>query len=387
MKKILYLHAGAELYGADIVLLELLKNLDKTKFIPYVILPCDGPLVEKLRQNNIWVKVIQYPILRRKYFNPIGLLTYIKDYITFSSKITKIAKSKEIDIIHTNTAAVLEGIYIKRKLKRPLIWHIHEIIVRPKLIHKFLSFLIAKNADEVITVSEAVKMHLKSTGYFKNEIKVIYNGVDNKMFNKDNETDYIRKEFNIPENAIIVGMIGRVNAWKGQNDFLDAMDIVLENNKNVYAMLVGGVFDGEEWRITELKEKIQSMKHKEKVIFDDYRKDSKNIHALYDIFVLPSTNPDPLPTVVLEAMASSTPVLGYRHGGICEMVKEDYNGLLAEPCNFKDLAFKIEKIIGDNNLIEQFGYNSLKRQKDKFSKENYVKNFQLLYSQTNNSNI
>jgi glycosyltransferase involved in cell wall biosynthesis len=269
----------------------------------------------------------------------------------------------------------LEGIYLKKTLKVPQIWHIHEIIVKPRIINKFLSYLVAKNSDEVITVSEAVREHLKSTGYFKKEIKVIYNGVDNKVFKKENETEYIRNQFNIPKGALIVGMIGRVNSWKGQEDFLEAMSIVLQNNKNVYAMLVGGVFQGEEWRIDELKKKLCDMKDSERVIFDTYRDDSKNLHSLYDIFVLPSTNPDPLPTVVLESMASGTPIVSYRHGGVCEMVKDGYNGLLAEVRNTKDLSDKISRLINDSKLRETMGNNSLMRQKEKFSLEAYVNNF------------
>ena len=381
MKKILYLHAGAELYGADIVLLELLKNLDKNKFEPYVVLPCDGPLVNKLRENNIWVEVIQYPILRRKYFNPKGIFNYAKDYLTYSKKINEIVKMKNIDTIHTNTMAVLEGIYIKQKSKLPLVWHIHEIIVNPKFMNKFLSYLVAKNADEIITVSNAVKRHLESTGYFKKEIRVIYNGVDNNVFSPQNHSDYIRNEFNIPKDSKIVGMVGRVNAWKGQKDFLNAMEVVLDKCPNVYAMLVGGVFEGEEWRITELQEIIDNMKNKDRVIFSDYRKDTKNIYALYDIFVLPSTNPDPLPTVVLESMASGKPIVGYKHGGICEMVKHGYNGLLAQVGNSEDLASKISQILSDELLEKNMSKNSLIRQNEMFSLNSYIKNFEIIYEQ------
>lgn len=383
MKKILYLHAGAELYGADIVLLELLKKLDKEKFIPYVILPCYGPLVEKLKENGIKVQVIEYPILRRKYFNPSGILKYIKDYFKYSKILKSICEEENIDIIHTNTAAVLPGIYLKRKLKVKHIWHIHEIIVKPKFMHKILSRLISKYSDKVVVVSNAVKEHLKSTGYFKDEIKVIYNGVDNNIFNKNNDTEYLRKEFNIPQNAIVVGMIGRVNAWKGQNDFLDAMGKVLDKSEDVYAMLVGGVFEGEEWRIDELKNRIDAMKNKDRVIFSDYRKDTPNIHALYDIFVLPSTNPDPLPTVVLESMASSTPIVGYKHGGVCEMVKEGYNGFLVEVLDTNELATKIEILIKSKGERQKFSKNSVERQRKYFSLEAYVFNFSEIYSEDN----
>lgn len=379
MKNILYLHAGAELYGADIVLLELLKNIDKKEFKPYVILPCDGPLVKKFKENNIQVEVISYPILRRKIFTPIGIIKYFKDYIKYSKRIKKIAYERNIDIIHTNTAAVLEGIYIKRKLKIAHVWHIHEIIVKPKIIHKILSFLMAKYADEVVTVSKAVKQHLDSTGYFKNNIRVIYNGVDNNIFTPSNKKEYLKKEFNIPDDSIIVGMIGRVNAWKGQVDFLKAMDIVLKKNSHVYAMMVGGVFEGEEWRKDELEKQIKIMENKDRVIFSDYRSDSKNIHSLYDIFVLPSTNPDPLPTVVLEAMASGTPIVGYRHGGVCEMVKENYNGFLSKVGDIIELAAKIECLVKDQSKRKQFQNNSLNRQKLNFSLGNYISKFDELY--------
>lgn len=379
MKKILYLHAGAELYGADIVLLELLKGINKKKYNPYVILPCDGPLVEKLVENNIQVEVVEYPILRRKYFNFIGIIRYLIDYIKYSRRIAKICKERGFDIVHTNTAAVLEGIYLKRNLNIKQVWHIHEIITKPKAVHKFLSYLISKYSDEVITVSDAVKKHLESTRYFNKEIKVIYNGVDNNIFNKDNEKEYIKNELNIPKEALVVGMIGRVNAWKGQNDFLEAMDIVLENNKNVYAMLVGGVFEGEEWRMQDLKEKISKMKHNNRIILEDYRSDTKNIHALYDIFVLPSINPDPLPTVVLEAMATATPVVAYRHGGVCEMVKEGYNGELSEVRNIKELANNIEKLIKNEELIKYQSENAITRQKRMFSLESYINNFEKIY--------
>lgn len=376
---ILILHAGAELYGADKVLLELLKNIDKNKFTPFVILPCNGELVKELKANNIYVEVLEYPILRRKHFNLKGIFKYLIDYVRYSAKLIKFAKEKNINLIHTNTSAVLEGVIIKLCLRIPQIWHIHEIIVKPKLLNKVLSYIISKSSNEVVTVSNAVSEHLKNTGYFKGNINVIYNGVDNNKFNKLNETDYLREEFNIPNDGKIIGMIGRVNSWKGQEDFIKAVDIIMNDNNDVYSVLVGGVFEGEEWRINDLKAKISKLNNKERIIFSDYRNDTPNIHNLFDVFVLPSTNPDPLPTVVLESMASGKPVVGYRHGGVCEMVLENYNGYLAEVRNVDDLALKISNLLNDDQLRSEFGNNSSKRQMEKFSLKNYVEKFEGIY--------
>ena len=116
MKRILFLHAGAEMYRSDKVMFDLICNLDKSKYEPYVILPNDGYLVEALRQENIKVEIIPYPIIRRKYFNIKGILSYCINYQKYSRQLTVVAKREHIDIIHNNTSTVLEGCYISRKL-------------------------------------------------------------------------------------------------------------------------------------------------------------------------------------------------------------------------------------------------------------------------------
>ena len=95
MQKILYLHAGAEMYGADKVLLELIKGLDKGEFEAHVILPNDGVLVSALEEVGAKVKVINYPILRRKYFNPRGILEYFSSYNRYSKQIADWTRNKK----------------------------------------------------------------------------------------------------------------------------------------------------------------------------------------------------------------------------------------------------------------------------------------------------
>lgn len=382
MINLLYLHAGAEMYGADKVMFDLIRNLDKNKFKPYVVLPTYGVLVDALRGEGVDVTVVPYPIMRRKYFNPKGILQYGSGLLKYGKQLTKFAKDKHINVIHTNTSAVLEGCRISRSCHIPHLWEIHEIIVSPKVMYKVTSKLIAKYATLTVTVSKAVRDHLYKSGYFKpNSIKVIYNGVDANRFKPNNDSSYLRKEWNIPRNALVVGMIGRVNRWKGQEDFLNAANILLEKHKNLYVAFVGSAFEGEEWREKELKDEIAKSPNKNRIIDSGYRKDVEVVHSLFDIFVLPSTNPDPLPTVVLEAMASGKPVVGYKHGGICEMVKDGYNGLLADVNKPIDLAEKIDVILSNNELRKTMGERSRQRLLEKFSYDSYVKNFSETYEE------
>lgn len=376
MKNILFLHAGAEMYGADKVMLDLIRGLDKNEYTPYVILPENGILVESLRKENIKVEVLPYPIMRRKYFTPVGIVQYGYNLIKYSHKLTKIAKKYQIDLIHTNTAATLEGSYVSRKLRIPQLWSIHEIIVNPKLMFKFTSYLISKFSTITVTDSDAVKQHLITSTYFNDrDIKVFYNGVDGKRFSPNTDSEYLFDEWNIPKDAKIIGMMGRVNSWKGQSDFLEAANCVMERHQDVYTVFIGSAFKGEEWREKELREKISQSPYKGRIINIGYRIDSEAIYKLYDVFVLPSTNPDPLPTVVLEAMATGKPIVGYRHGGICEMVEDGYNGLLAEVRQTRDLATKIDMLIENDELRIKMGDNSRERLLTHFSIESYIENY------------
>lgn len=379
MKRILYLHAGAEMYGADKVLLELIKGLDSKEFEAHVILPNDGVLVEALRQVGAQVSVLDYPILRRKYFNPKGIADYIRSYNFYAKQIALYARQHSIDMVHNNTAAVLEGIYLKRKLKLPLIWHVHEIIVKPKAISDFINMLMGRYADKIVTVSQAVANHIKQSPFIKDsQVEVIYNGVDNAVY-YPMDASSIREKFDIAQDALVIGMIGRVNAIKGQNDFIEAVEPLFEKNEQAVAFLAGGVFHGEEWRLEELDKRIASSSVVSQIHRIDYYDKTSELYNMFDIFVLPSIKPDSLPTVVLEAMACSKPVVGYNNGGIAEMVVDDKSGYLVKPNRPQELSNAISLLLDSSEKREKFGRVGYQRQKELFSLESYIKNFSELY--------
>ena len=379
MKRILYLHAGAEMYGADKVLLELIKGLDSKEFEAHVILPNDGVLVEALRQVGAKVSVLDYPILRRKYFNPKGIADYIRSYNFYAKQIALYAREHSIDMVHNNTAAVLEGIYLKRKFKLPLIWHVHEIIVKPKAISDFINMLMGRYADKIVTVSQAVANHIKQSPFIKDsQVEVIYNGVDNAVY-YPMDASSIREKFDIAQDALVIGMIGRVNAIKGQNDFIEAVEPLLEKNEQAVAFLAGGVFPGEEWRLEELDKRIASSSVVSQIHRIDYYDKTSELYNMFDIFVLPSIKPDSLPTVVLEAMACSKPVVGYNNGGIAEMVVDDKSGCLVKPNRPQELSNAISLLLDSSEKREKFGRVGYQRQKELFSLESYIKNFSELY--------
>jgi len=111
----------------------------------------------------------------------------------------------------------------------------------------------------------------------------------------------------------------------------------------------------------------------------DYYDKTSELYNMFDIFVLPSIKPDSLPTVVLEAMACSKPVVGYNNGGIAEMVVDDKSGCLVKPNRPQELSNAISLLLDSSEKREKFGRVGYQRQKELFSLESYIKNFSELY--------
>lgn len=369
------------MYGADIILLEILKNLDKSKYKPYVILPCNGPLVEELKKQNVEVNIVEYPILRRKYFNIRGLYLYSTEFLPKARSLVEFCREKNIQLVHSNTSAVLEGAYIWRKLNIKHIWHLHEMIEKPKIVYTALAKIISKNCDKVLTVSYSVKDHwLKSKQFKENQIVVIHNGIDLKRFNPECETEYLRREFNIGKDDKVVGVIGRINAIKGQEVFIKAMEKVFSNNKNVKALIIGGPFEGQEWRVERLIELINKSKFKDKFVLSDFRSDNANIQNLLDVAVLSSVAHDSFPTVVLEAMACKKPVVAFKCGGVVEMIENNKSGYIVEQGHIDELAINIARLLEDDKLSATMGNQGYLKVHERFSSSNFVLKVDELYS-------
>jgi len=261
---ILFLHPNAELYGSDRVLLNVLKSLDRSKFNPTVILSYEGPLVYEIRKLGISAKIINSGILRREYFNFFGILSRAYHILTSFFYLLGLIRKNHIDLIYTNTCVVLVGGFVAKVCRRQHIWHVQEIIENPVWVGKIISFLVRTLSTQVVAVSQAVKRHLLGKGkFFEKKIKVVYNGIDFNKFTPAQNESKIRKEFNIPDEALLVGMVGRITPKKGQDHFLLAAREVTRRLPEAKFMVVGGPDQDTEHYMNEL--------HKSEWVFLDKR--------------------------------------------------------------------------------------------------------------------
>jgi len=367
---ILMLHSSSDVYGASKIFLITASLLKKNGYNVTAVLSDDGPLIQQLTASGIEVIVLKLGILRRKYFNISGLFNRYSAFKTAKKRLIEIINQKKIDTVYSNTAGVLVGAFAAKKCKVKHIWHIHEIIEKPALFSLIIGKVINRYSDKVLVVSDEVKKHW-SKHIERKKILTIHNGLDYSEYAIDQSS--IRQELNIQPQHILIGMVGRVNAWKGQKYFLELATQLTKQFNNIKFVMAGDAYPGYEYLQDELKEIIIKRGLQNTVLDLGFRKDIPNILKGLDIFILPSILPDPLPTVVLEAMASNKPVVATAHGGALEMVDNMNTGILI-PWNDAETAVKsFSQLISDGQLRKKMGDNGHKRVNQFFSKEQYEK--------------
>jgi glycosyltransferase involved in cell wall biosynthesis len=366
--RILFLHSSSDLYGASKILLAINELCTKKGHEVTVVLSEDGPLVPQLKALGAHIIIADLGILRRQYLHAAGILNRLVANFKAYRLLTTLCKNQKIDLIYSNTTGVIVGVFVASKLGIKHLWHIHEIIEKPYLLFRLLSRLINTKNNQAIAVSEAVKTHW--TKYVApHKIDVLYNGVDYWLF--ENIQSDLRNTLNLQPDTILIGMMGRVHFWKGQDYFVSIAGELYKTHKNIHFLIVGDAFAGYEYLHDTINQLIVKHDLQGKVTQLPYRSDITNIYGALDVFILPSLLPDPAPAVVTEAMAAGLPVVATQQGGAVEMIENNVSGLLI-PINDAAAAAKImEPLLSNQAYRKNMGAQAKKRMQEKFSRTQF----------------
>jgi glycosyltransferase involved in cell wall biosynthesis len=378
MKNILFIHQSAELYGSDKTLFLLLKNLDKSKFNPLVILPNEGPLKEELQKENIEVVIAPVLKLSRKMFTFFNGIQFLKDLKNGISILEKLHKTHHFDLVYSNTLAVLLGMIFAKKKKIKHIWHVHEIIVHPKIIASTFPKLLNKYANLIVCNSIATKNNLieRKPGLANKSI-VIYNGIDEESPDTPITS---KKDFGYNDSDIIITLVGRISRLKGHKWVLTTLVKHFSANTNIKVVFVGSPVIGQEYYATEIEQFIADNQLAPIVTILPFSKNLFQIWNITDIALMPSTEAESFGLVALEAMLAKKPVIASNHGGLTEIVIPNKTGFLVEPNNVVALSEALNKLIANPQLRTEFGENGYQRAIQEFSVGSYIQNFEAIFT-------
>lgn len=302
----------------------------------------------------------------------IGYSNLIKSLlitINHMIKLPFILMIKKPDIVHLHTSDYftfwesLIYIILLKIFRKKVILHIHA--------HSFNKFYEAggnaqkkaititlMKVDRVVVLSHLQKEFFKKI-LPKDRLTVIYNSIDINMIDK-HLINYVKNDDEIK--VIFIG--GTEAKRKGIYDIFKAIPIVINNSKDKIVF----VFIGE-CEIDKLKDICKKNNVSDYVKFLGFveEKEKYNIMESSNIFILPSYA-EGLPIAILEAMYVGLPVISTSVGSIPEVIKNDYNGYLIEPGDFRSLADRIIHLSSNKRLREKIGNNN---------KEKIIKNYNI----------
>lgn len=246
-----------------------------------------------------------------------------------------------------------------------------------KWINPFQVFLekMTSNLSFVIySCSNAVTQFLiKKIGIKREKIVTIPNGIDADAYeikiNKENKI----KELGLNRNLMIVGTVCRLQEKKkGLKVLLNAAKILQKEIS--FQLLIVGTGKDEKMLISMTK------KDGIKAHFLGERKDIREILQTMDVFVLSSLY-EGSPVSVLEAMATSIPVVASNVGNLPEVIVDGVTGFLVRPSNPEELAKGIKSLLQNNKMRKDFGKAGFKRVKENFSIDKTVESIEKLWKE------
>ena len=292
-----------------------------------------GNALDQLEKNGIRHFLIP--------FRKNGILLMKSIYI-----LLKIIKDERVDILQCNSAVTSLSAYLSVKIARrgKVVSTLHNAFDV-----NFLRKVLRKSGDVVVAPCRFIADLYK----VKNEkLRIIYNGIDLNDFSSKRD-GWIKREYGISEDSILVGFFGGFSWRKGGRFFLESLPLVLQKRRDIVYIFAGGY----ENEIKEAKERYKEFQ--KNLLFLGRRFDVPGIMKEMDILVVPSLS-DTTPNVILESYACGVPVIASNVGGIPEIVKDKETGFLIPPGNALSIAETVLMLCEHPSLREELSKNALK---------------------------
>ena len=333
--KILFLDQSGSLGGAELCLLDIAQ--------PYrdhcvVGLFADGPFKQRLEQQKIPVEVLTTQAIPiRKGSSLLKSLTSAGQIPSLACNVAAMARG--YDLIYANTPkALVIGALASALTKRPLIYHLHDII-SPQHFSQANCFALISLANQfaslVIANSQASQSAFITAGGKPHLCTVIYNGFDISQYPVNQSVGRRKREELGLKNCFLVGHFSRLSPWKGQHILIEALMLCPEN---ITAVLVGDALFGEQVYVNQLRMQVQDLGLQNRVRFLGFHSDVSPLMTACDLVVHTSIAPEPFGRVIVESMLCGTPIVAAAAGGATELITHGETGWLCSPNNPRQLA-------------------------------------------------
>ena len=339
--KILFTIGNLDVGGAEKLVINQIKNIDKNKFEPYLctLFPY-GPH----DYSKVFEELKGVPYTKFVFKGPLDIFNWTKVY--------SFLRKEKFDIFcchlfESNFIIRVVNFFVGRK---PVFIFEHNIYWKKQWWKILADRLLLKRTAKIFVDSQAILNFTSSQEKIdQNKFAILPYPIELSE-KKDFNLVKIKENLGLPQESLVVGSVARFVEQKGLPYLISAAAKVLGSigRQDVYFLLVGyGKME------VELINLVDELKIESRFIIKG-AKDIKEILPILDIFVISSLW-EGQPIAMLEAMASGCPVVATKVGGIPEILVEEKNGLLAEPKDASSLAQQIIKLVNNDKLRYNLG--------------------------------
>ena len=315
------------------------------------------------------VKVIKLPVNSKNplliFFNSLALIWIIL--------------YNNISIVHARSRAPAWSCYLATILTgRKFVTTFHGTYNFESKLKKFYNSVMVKS-DLIIAGSNFIFSHIKEnySKYFdvNKRLRVIFRGINVDYFDPttkiESDEKKLLKQWEIEKDKKIILLPGRLTSWKGQELFIEAINLVnIELGYEAFYAVILGSDQGRDLYKKKLIRQAEQFRMNKQVKFIDHCKDMALAYKISDIIVSASTEPEAFGRVAVEAQSMEKPIIASNIGGSNETVIDEKTGYLFEAGNAKELSQKILKVLYlDENTLKLIGTEGRKNIVKKFNVE------------------
>jgi glycosyltransferase involved in cell wall biosynthesis len=399
-KNILYVENGIGYGGAIICLRHLVRHLDRSRYTPLVVTGRTSADYQDIANESQWHYIpdrqfdnvgLRVRLAKVAWLNNVAVLRFISgqllaraddvfNFLPFFLRLLWTAKRFHVDLIHANNEPLCNraALLVGKILGIPCVCHVRGGDHEGSGLMRWTYTL----PDHFISVSQWVAKSMQDKLHIPAEkISVVYDGIALEKLDIHADGTVFRRSYTIPDNAFAVGLVGLLIPWKGQALFLDAAKLLREKIPQLKMVIIGGTPDDCVSYEVMLRQRVSAEQLTERIIFTGHVSTMETVYNGLDVVLSASISPEPLGTVVIEAMAMGRPLIGPNHGGAAEMMAHEQTGLLFTPGDAQSLADTIEKFYRSKSLRDTLGDNARSAALKAFAVEPHVERVQAIYQQ------
>jgi glycosyltransferase involved in cell wall biosynthesis len=348
--------------GAEMVVFNTTRFMDKSRFDVRVLVVGEGELVDRLRELGYEVDTFQFS----KRYN-WELVKCIRDLI----------KRHKIDIVQTHLARMNSYGFVASRLTHATnVMTVHGLSEFANLFGKLYYSLFGNFSGKIVTVSQNLAERFCSgTLVGKGKIAVIPNGIDIERFGNPIDREAVLRRFGVPADAKVVLAVGNIRQIKGYEFLINSFALIAPQDKRLVLLICGNDYFDYKKNLLPL---VNRHGISGRVIFSDFVTDIETVYGVADVYALTSIT-EGFSLTTVEAMASRAAVVSTDCVGPREIIDDGVDGIIIAERDPELFGRTILELIQDDARRLSLGQAARRKVEEKYSIQLSVDAFARLF--------